>query len=646
MEVTEGDSKDIVSKDLSDNSPPSSLDKELPAKQEALVGTTSEELPELCLALFIAQMETSIVSTSIISVTNDLGGFVESSWVFTAYLLTYSVLTIQLPQRFQTVNGQTPMAAGIRLLAFGLVAQAGSVISAVIIGKTKIPPIYHILFGSVLQVVGTIGLSRASLTSEIEASQYAWQVVAGLGVGFCNVSLVLLVKSAAQKIDQAAMTQFRVLGGILSLAIVISVMNRKIRSDLLQVLPQNIVYELLQTTSIIHTLSEETQDVIGAIFGKGYNLQMRIMIGFAAAQLPASALMWTKEPMMWAAILLQVAVNMAILPLKLAVGYLALGQQNLLLTNSGITITLSRMAPPLKFNIEARGKTIQSLPSQIFVTSSDTTSFLYEQLATKSGYSVRRLRITKDQDGKFLLENSSRVSIEQAELVNESQLFVKDLGPQVSWRTAYIIEYLGPLFIQPLIYFLRLRQARQPSFTQSLILLLVEMHFLKREYESICVHRFSLATMPVRSLFKNSLHYWVLLSIVAFFIYSPSTLETGSLHLFSVYTGLSLWVIGELGSLKTHLILRNLRPSAANKRGIPHGFGFDWVTSPNYTFEALAWVGVLIISRNWAMAVFIIASVFQMNLWAKKKEARYRREFKDTYKHKRFTATLQNLNMI
>jgi MFS family permease len=37
----------------------------------------------------MTQLESSIVSTSALTITNELGGYDKSSWIFTAYLLTY-----------------------------------------------------------------------------------------------------------------------------------------------------------------------------------------------------------------------------------------------------------------------------------------------------------------------------------------------------------------------------------------------------------------------------------------------------------------------------------------------------------------------------------------------------------------------------
>lgn len=44
----------------------------------------------LCLSLFLSTLETTIVSTSLISITNALGPFEQRDWVVTAYLITYT----------------------------------------------------------------------------------------------------------------------------------------------------------------------------------------------------------------------------------------------------------------------------------------------------------------------------------------------------------------------------------------------------------------------------------------------------------------------------------------------------------------------------------------------------------------------------
>ena len=230
---------------------------------------------------------------------------------------------------------------------------------------------------------------------------------------------------------------------------------------------------------------------------------------------------------------------------------------------------------------------------------------------------------------------------------------MKDLGPQIAWRTVFIAEYLGPILIHPAIYYLRPYIYPLPSLTatslpppsdlQTLSLILCVAHFVKREYETLCIHRFSSSTMPAFNIFKNSAHYWLLSGLnIAYWVYSPRSIaqshtKVGLPNDALTALGLAFFVLGELGNLYTHLVLSNLRPKGTTERGIPKGLGFNLVTCPNYMFEIIAWTGVWMVNRSWSTALFLVVAGAQMAVWAKKKERRYRKEFPDKYKKKRYS---------
>ena len=104
------------------------------------------------------------------------------------------------------------------------------------------------------------------------------------------------------------------------------------------------------------------------------------------------------------------------------------------------------------------------------------------------------------------------------------------------------------------------------------------VHFSKRELETLFVHRFSAATMPVANIFRNSAHYWILSGfLMAYLVYSPTAAAAGESNSYLTYIGLALFIIGEVGNFSTHITLRNLRSSGGAERGIPQGLGFDLV---------------------------------------------------------------------
>lgn len=105
---------------------------------------------------------------------------------------TWFVTIFQLPQRFQVVNGLSPLQAGIRFIPFTVAAPVGSALSSVVGKAFKIPLVYLVLLASIIQVVGFALLSTLSASLTITAAQYGYQIIAGFGCGI-NISLLILM---------------------------------------------------------------------------------------------------------------------------------------------------------------------------------------------------------------------------------------------------------------------------------------------------------------------------------------------------------------------------------------------------------------------------------------------------------------------
>ncbi|PIK43049.1 putative very-long-chain enoyl-CoA reductase [Apostichopus japonicus] len=246
--------------------------------------------------------------------------------------------------------------------------------------------------------------------------------------------------------------------------------------------------------------------------------------------------------------------------------------------------------------------------------------------------SVQHYRIHRTEpssEGKSLKDEQTLNSLG---LRSGSKLYFKDLGPQVGWSTVFLTEYFGPLVIY-LIFYARpsiiygADAADQPrDIAVHIAAACWTFHYAKRLLETIFVHRFSHATMPIMNIFKNSSYYWGFAAFVAYFINHPlyTPPQFGNAQL---YGGLAGFLFAEYGNWRIHMAFRNLRTPGTKERRIPNATGdpmtilFNLVTCPNYTYETIAWVSFSVMTQCLPALMFGVCGFVQMAIWRKESTA-------------------------
>ncbi|KAI6025658.1 3-oxo-5-alpha-steroid 4-dehydrogenase-domain-containing protein [Pisolithus orientalis] len=220
------------------------------------------------------------------------------------------------------------------------------------------------------------------------------------------------------------------------------------------------------------------------------------------------------------------------------------------------------------------------------------------------------------------------VKLIDAGVTDGGEVSVKDLGHQISWKTVFLVEYGGPLVIHPLLYHFPKVFWGGPvyhSTLQRFVYALVMIHFMKRELETLFVHRFSHGTMPLMNIFKNSAHYHLLSGLaLALSVYSPNFGATSPYIRGTVrddptfiWACTAVWIFAEVSNLITHINLRHLRPEGTRKRAIPFGYGFSLVSFPNYFFESISWLTIAVMTGSFTgrlMIVICLVASFTFNV--------------------------------
>ncbi|WRT69624.1 uncharacterized protein IL334_006613 [Kwoniella shivajii] len=217
-----------------------------------------------------------------------------------------------------------------------------------------------------------------------------------------------------------------------------------------------------------------------------------------------------------------------------------------------------------------------------------------------------------------------------------AKLKLKDLGQQVGYRVLYLWEYVGPIFLNPLLLEIStlIWGKYEPSTVQLTVRNLIVIHFIKRFLESAFVHDFSRATVPLSFVYRNCAYYWGICGLlIGLTLYRPAySAQALKGSLLSNPKWITFWTIFELSAellnLNSHLHLRSLRRPAGQPRIYPTGLGFGLAVCANYWFELLGVLALVIMTGGdiGTITYLLIGGSF-MKTWADQKYARYKKEF-------------------
>ncbi|MBI5647752.1 MAG: DUF1295 domain-containing protein [Ignavibacteriae bacterium] len=150
------------------------------------------------------------------------------------------------------------------------------------------------------------------------------------------------------------------------------------------------------------------------------------------------------------------------------------------------------------------------------------------------------------------------------------------------------------------------------------------LHFLRRTYESMRVHRFGAGTLAWVKAPVPWMYYWGFALWIAYEVTGagpqPPAWE------FRV-AGTLLFLCGEIGNAIAHVMLARLRHADGTRQGLPRGFLFEYVSCPHYFFEIVSWIGFCFVTATLSSLAFAAATTCILTVWATQRHRAYHRTF-------------------
>jgi len=211
----------------------------------------------------------------------------------------YLTLVLTLPERFQIVNSDSFWAAGLHLLPMLGGTGVGCFLNGPI-NKEKNRTSVMAVVSCVLVLIGTALFTTMQRATADLRPQYGFQAIFGLGVGLFFSAATMMSTAQAPRGDhaaaQGAISQARVLGGAIGLAIFTIIWNNTVQVELAGELTPEQLSVLHQSPTAVVQRWPETQALIRESYAEAFVAMVRNMTGVAAAALFVSVFTLEKDP--------------------------------------------------------------------------------------------------------------------------------------------------------------------------------------------------------------------------------------------------------------------------------------------------------------------------------------------------------------
>ncbi|KAK0759834.1 hypothetical protein N5P37_008024 [Trichoderma harzianum] len=212
----------------------------------------------------------------------------------------YISLTVIIPERFQIVNGEDALMAGIHLFPLLGACAVGSFLGGAISSKQNNTS-YTLIGSSCLQLLGLGLMTTRSGANSAEPSQYAYQAIFGLGVGLCFsattiVTSISTAESGEKATAQGAVAQARVLGGSIGLSICTVIFNIHVNRYLEGHLTKGQLESLHRSPLSGLQLPVDQRDIVKTVYAGAYSEEIKILACICSVMVIAALFTLERHP--------------------------------------------------------------------------------------------------------------------------------------------------------------------------------------------------------------------------------------------------------------------------------------------------------------------------------------------------------------